>query len=65
MSSRQYEWQKKRMKEGKCRLCGEKRYKYAQHCDKHQEQYRIYSRDRLGFKPKVDGGVGRPIFEEE
>lgn len=65
MVSRQREWQKKQIEDGKCKICAKKRNTYAQYCDDHQAWYRKYYREYMRVNPKVIAGKGRPIKEVE
>lgn len=60
--SRQYAQQLAWKAAGLCVSCGEERGKSAVYCDKHLLHRRKKQRDRRGYKPKVEGGVGRPVI---
>lgn len=38
----QAKWARRQVKLGRCRICGQKRTKYAQLCDFHQGQFNLY-----------------------
>lgn len=66
--SRQRLWQIMQNAEGKCSMCAQKIWRNGL-CKTHYAANRIYarkwSRKVNGYKPKVEGGRGRPIEYQE
>jgi len=59
--SRQRKYQLRKLKNGKCQICGKQLSRFsATRCDKHHEYSRVHTRLKMGYKPWVEGGVGRP-----
>ena len=60
--SRSLQWQKDKLREGLCSICGKRALNYyRQRCDKCQEKQREERRRKNGAKPWKPGGMGRPI----
>ena len=57
--SRQNEWQKKQVAQGKCPVCGKKPDGPYKKCNAHVIAARIRDRKRSGHK-KYNGTMGRP-----
>lgn len=57
--SRQYEWQRRMMAQGRCTICGKPAIT-ARYCEFHREKYNGRRRDKTGYKPWRLGGRGRP-----
>ena len=70
MASRQREWQKKMIREGRCQICGKPRKNYAALCDYHAKKNRERARSKGKHNPWSKGkhnpwskgGKGRPVI---
>jgi hypothetical protein len=59
-TSRQYQWQQKKIAEGRCARCGAKRKHYTILCDSCQISNRVRYQQRVGTQPWHKGKRGRP-----
>ncbi len=60
--SKQAEWKRQMIAEGRCPQCGLKNDKPKGLCTECTVKKRIYQRRVLGFVPRQDAGVGRPVI---
>ena len=58
--SRQYRWQLKQIRRGRCARCGAKRTHYSVLCDSCHIADRIRQQERTGSRPWQKGKRGRP-----
>jgi hypothetical protein len=62
--SAQARWARRKVRAGRCRICGEKRNHYASLCDKHQKTFTLYMRAwraKRKQQEQPDGTTNAPL----